>query len=153
MRQMSPERAEHVRVEYSVCAALKAAIKERGHDCEALIDGMTVRVAPDRAFVPDVLVHCQSKLDGDSIEVDEPMIIVEVQSPSTGFTDESTKLIGYFALPSVCHYLLVDPDERSVVHLRRAGSDVLETRIIRDGTIALDPPGIEVSVAAFFEDL
>jgi Uma2 family endonuclease len=153
VQQMSPERAKHVRVKYSVCAAFKAALKESGLECEALIDGMTVRVSLDRAFVPDVLVHCQSKLDGESVEVDEPVIIVEVQSPSTGFTDESTKLTGYFAVPSVRHYLLVDPDQRTVVHHRRAEGDVIETRIVRSGAMTLDPPGIEIGIGAFFEDL
>lgn len=153
VQQMSPERADHVRVKYAVCAALKAAIKQQRLSCEALTDGMTVRVGPSRAFVPDVVVHCEPRLSGSSIEVPAPVIVVEVSSPSTAVIDESVKLTGYFSLPSVQHYLLVDIAERTVIHFRRLDATSIETKILKAGAIALDPPGLEVSVESVFEDL
>ena len=153
VQQMSPERADHVRVKFSVCAELKAAIKKANLPCEALTDGMTVRAGKRRAFVPDALVHCQPKLDGRSVEVREPVIVVEVLSPSSLASDSGAKLSGYFGLPSVAHYLIVDVDERNLVHHRRASGDAIETRILTDCVLKLDPPGIEISIGAFFEDL
>ncbi len=153
VQQMSPERAEHVIVKAAAWAALKAAIKSAKLPCHALSDGMTVRIDEHRAFVPDALVHCDQAFDKKSVEVAEPLVVVEVLSPSTGAIDEGTKLIGYFSLPSVCHYLIVDVDERNVVHHRRASGEAIETRILTDGFLKLDPPGIEISIGAFFEDL
>jgi Uma2 family endonuclease len=153
VQQMSPERADHNRVKAAAWAILKAAITKGKLPCEALTDGMTVRAGQRRAFVPDAIVHCQPKLDGKSVEVREPVIVVEVLSPSSVDSDSGAKLSGYFGLPSVAHYLIVDVDERNVVHHRRASGEAIETRILTDGVLKLDPPGIEIGIGAFFEDL
>jgi Uma2 family endonuclease len=81
--------------------------------------------------------------------VENPVIIVEVLSPSTGRADRGRKLADYFRLPSVAHYLIIDPDEMLVIHHQRRGDDIL-TRILREGTIALDPPGIEVAMGEIY---
>jgi Uma2 family endonuclease len=44
------------------------------------------------------------------------VIVVEVISPTSAHSDTSAKLIGYFKLPSVQHYLVIDPDARTVTH-------------------------------------
>lgn len=80
-----------------------------------------------------------------------PVIVVEVSSPSTRRTDASEKLTGYFQVPSIHHYLMVDPDQRTVVHHRRAG-DGTETAFVQDDTLVLDPPGLELPVASLFEE-
>jgi len=76
--------------------------------------------------------------------------VVEVLSPSTRQIDASAKLAGYFRISSVHHYLIVDPDQRLVIHHARSGLDTVMTRILHDGRIALDPPGIEVAVSDFY---
>ncbi len=60
------------------------------------------------------------------------------------------KLEGYFSLRSVEHYLIFDPDRRVMIHHRRGQAEAIETRILRDGVIRLDPPGLEAEVAGFF---
>ena len=75
--------------------------------------------------------------------------MVEVLSPSTAADDHGVKLDGYFSLPSVEHYLILDPDRRVMIHHKR-GADAIETRILRDGLVRLDPPGFDAEVAAFF---
>jgi hypothetical protein len=50
----------------------------------------------------------------------------------------------------VRHYLIVDPDQRLVINHSRAQADTVATRIVHDGPIALDPPGIELAVRHFF---
>ena len=74
-----------------------------------------------------------------------PLILVEVLSPSTRHIDASAKLAGYFSLPSMARYLIVDPDKPLVIHhARREGETTIMTRILTSGPIPLDPPGIEV---------
>ncbi len=63
--------------------------------------------------------------------------------------DRGRKLADYFRLPRVAHYLIIDPDKVLVIHHQRHGEDIL-TRILRDGTIALDPPGMEVKVREIY---
>jgi len=56
--------------------------------------------------------------------------------------DASARLAGYFRLPSVMHDLIVEPDKPLVAH--HAGGS---TRVVMQGTIELDPPGISVALA------
>jgi Uma2 family endonuclease len=147
---MAPERAGHGEVKFRVQTALVQGIRKAGLPCSMLPDGATVRVSQHAAHEPDALVYCGPKLPRDAIEVPNPVVVVEVASPSTRRIDASLKLTGYFGLPSVQHYLIVDPDGPPVVHHRRQPDGTILTSIIHDGTLALTPPGIEVEVAELF---
>jgi len=50
----------------------------------------------------------------------------------------------------VQHYLIVDPDGRSVAHHKRGSGAVVKTRIVRKGVLALNPPGIKIRLADLF---
>lgn len=77
-------------------------------------------------------------------------MVVEVLSPSNAMKDLRDKLVGYFQVPSILHYLIVDPDNRLVIHHARGGDDVIATRIVSDGSLRLDPPGIEIGAVELF---
>ena len=146
---MSPERAGHARAKSRLHRALDMAVTEAGLPCEAMTDGMTVRVDARTAYEPDALVYCGERLPDDAIEVPAPVIVVEVLSPGTRHTDAGAKLAGYFTLPSVRHYLMVDVDRRVLIHHRRDGAEIL-TRILGRGPLSLDPPGLELDVGSLF---
>jgi Uma2 family endonuclease len=148
---MSPERSRHVRVKGFVYTALSTAIARAGLPCEALTDGMTIRVKADQAFIPDALVVCP-EIPPDEIIISNPIIVVEVLSPTTAGHDYGIKLRGYFSLPSVAHYLIVDADLRFVTHYARGSTGAIVKRILRDGRLRLDPPGLEFAVADLFGD-
>ena len=78
------------------------------------------------------------------------MIVVEVLSPSTRHIDLSAKLVDYFRLSSVAHYLIVDPERPRIIHHARATGDTILTRIVSEGMIRLDPPGIELTMADIY---
>src|SRR5712691_1137842 len=96
------------------------------------------------------LIYCGEKLPGSSIEVPNPVIVVEVLSPSTRRIDATAKLAGYFRVPSVAHYLIVDPTKPMVVHHARGTQDTIVTRIVTEGSIGLDPPGMELTVSDIY---
>lgn len=148
---MSPERLEHAHVKFAVQSALHAAIRKAGLSCTMVPDGATVRVSDRTAYEPDALVYCGPRKPGHSIEVPDPVIVVEVLSPGTRHIDNAAKLSGYFALPSVFHYLILDVEKRLILHHARGGGDHLITRIVRDGALALDPPGITLDFEAAFQ--
>ena len=74
------------------------------------------------------------------------MIVVEVLSLSSRQVDLAIKLAGYFLLPSLAHYLIVDPTRSLILHHSRT-SDVILTHVVTEGSIALDPPGLEFALA------
>jgi Uma2 family endonuclease len=147
---MSPEGAGHAERKAAVHAALLAAIRARGLACHALPDGMTVRIDDRTAYEPDALVYCGTKLQSSAVEVPKPIVVVEVLSPSTRRIDLSAKLADYLRHPSIAHYLIVDPDRPRIIHHARAISDTILTRIVNEGAIRLDPPGMEVAMADIY---
>jgi Uma2 family endonuclease len=146
---MSPERAAHALTKYAAQESLKAGILGAGLPCRMFPDGMTVRITARSAYEPDALVVCPSP-PMDAIEIPNPVIVVEVLSPSTAADDHGVKLDGYFSLSSIEHYLIIDPDRRVMIHHKRGQAGAIETRILRDGVVRLDPPGLEADVAGFF---
>lgn len=147
---MAPERARHAVTKGATFRALADAIAKAGRPCQVFPDGMAVRIDAATVYEPDAAVRCGDPLDGDALVYDDPVIVVEVLSPSTAMRDESYKLIGYFRLPSVQHYLLVNPESGSVVHHARQRDGTILTRILSGGDLVLDPPGIQVPVAGLF---
>jgi Uma2 family endonuclease len=156
---MSPEGAGHAKVKFAVQTALAQGIRARGLPCHMLPDGMTVRVDAATAYEPDALVYCGQEVAPSALEIPDPVIVVEVLSPSTRRIDASpssrridtsTKLVGYFRLPSVAHYLIVDPMQPLILHHTRGTGETILTRIVREGVIALDPPGLELALAEVY---
>jgi len=145
--QQNAERSQHWEVKGAAYRALHDAIKRAGLPCFAVVDGASVRFADDKLVEPDVLVYCGEKVPRGTIEVPDPMIIVEVLSPSTGTMDMGVKLQGYFGLQSVQHYLVIDPDRPLLIHHRRGTGDAIETRIVTGPSLRLDPPGLDVDLA------
>lgn len=149
---MAPERVGHSIAKVDAVFALRAGIKARGLPCEVLPDGVSVRIDDKTIFEPDALVRCGPPAPRDATEATEPVIVVEVISPSSRGVDTGVKLASYFSLASVHHYLVIDIDKRFVIHYRR-DEDEIAVRIVYDGTLALDPPGIELPIRDLFDNL
>ena len=149
---MSPERAAHALIKFSAQIALREGVRRSALPCRVFPDGMTVRITARTAFEPDALVVCPPPTDLNTMEIPNPVIVVEVLSPSTAADDHGAKLDGYFSLPSVAHYLILDPDRRVMIHHKRGQAGAIETRVLREGKVILDPPGFEAEVAGFFAE-
>ena len=96
-------------------------------------------------------MYCGEELHDDLMVVPNPLIVVEVLSPTTAHTDTSAKLIGYFKLGSMRHYLIIDADARTVTHHTRGSDGALASRTLAAGLLRLDPPGIEFETTNLFE--
>jgi Uma2 family endonuclease len=149
---MTPERAVHAEIKFAVQAALLNGIRRAALPCHMLPDGMTVRIDESTAYEPDALVYCGPKLPPSALDVPNAVVVVEVLSPSSRHIDAASKLAGYFRLPSVAHYLIVDPDKPLIIHHARGAADTILTRIVREGEIALDPPGLIVALADIYRE-
>ncbi len=148
---MSPERVGHVRAKQQVFLALRAAIARAGVACEAFIDGLAIVIDNQTSYEPDALVNCgEPPADGTMI-APTPVIAVEVLSPSTRNIDKSIKLSGYFRVASLAHYLIVDIEQRHVLHYRRQTDTTSVVTIVKGGEIVCDPPGIALDIASLFD--
>jgi Uma2 family endonuclease len=145
-----PERPLHTETKREVASAFKSAIRNVGVPCHVTKDGAIVRISADTAFEPDTVVYCSPRLERDMVEIPEPVIVVEVLSDGTAERDQGPKLAGYFSTPSVAHYLIVDPERRIVVRHQRGRGGSIESQVVTDGPLRLDPPGLAFFVEELF---
>lgn len=114
----------------------------RDGPCEVLATDMKLLVKASGLYTyPDVLVICgeaETALDRDDI-VTNPVLLVEVLSPSTRAYDRKQKAEFYKQIPSLQEYLLVDSERPRVECLRRGAKDEWrkETAIGLDAEIGL----------------
>jgi Uma2 family endonuclease len=140
------ERAQHWMVKGALYVAFREAIKHAGLPCHAVPDGGSVRLSNNRLVEPDAMVYCGSTVPRWVLEVPNPVIVAEVLSPGTKRMDLGPKLLGYFALASLQHYLVIDPDGARLIHYRRGDGAALETHIVTGPRLQLDPPGLDVDL-------
>jgi Uma2 family endonuclease len=143
--EMAPERARHNLLKGAAFIALRDAIKRSGVQAVAYTDGMTVVIDDHTAREPDALVQL-TPIDLDSLISDAPVIVVEVASSSSEGSDITTKFAEYFSIATIEHYLIVDLNDRVIHHQRQPDGDIL-TRVIAEGDITLDPPGLVIPYA------
>ena len=145
---MAPKRGAHLRVKGAIYRALDRAVTLAGVPCQALPDGATVETG-DSDYEPDALVNCGEPMADDAVAAPNPVIVVEVLSPGTTSTDTGGKLADYFRVPSIAHYLIVHPTRRTITHHRRTDAGI-DTRIVVNGPIAMDPPGLTITAEEIY---
>jgi len=150
---MAPERARHALVKGEAFLALKTAVKRSALPCTVFPDGMTVVIDDSHAREPDVAVQCGVVPNLDSAVLEAPLIVVEITSPSSERDDTAEKLVEYFSVPSIRHYLIVNPIKKVVIHHARAEGGNISTRIVSSGVIDLTPPGMSVPVADLLPEI
>jgi Uma2 family endonuclease len=147
---MAPERRGHAKRKALVWLALRRAVEAAGLPCEVYPDGLTIEV-DDSDFEPDAILRCGDALTDDGVTIPDPLVVVEVLSPGTRSVDLSRKMVAYFRVPSVRHYLTVWADRPQVIHhRRREGEAGIDTLVVTAGEIRLDPPWVAISVEEIY---
>ena len=149
-RMQDPERYVHVRNKSRVERALETAVIHAALAYEVTADGLGVRINASEYFIPEVVVFPSGQIDANDRFAPDPIIVVEVLSPSTTKLDLTTKVAGYGSLPTICHYLVVDPDAGELLHYRRDGDVLVAPHGPTIGDLRLEPPGIVLSIAELF---
>jgi Uma2 family endonuclease len=154
VRLMAPTNIRHAQIQYNAGQALRRSVAEAGLPCRVFDAGPGVAVGHDgdECRIPDVVVTCASTIDETARLVPEPVVVVEVASPSTRLADVNDKVEFYGDIASIQHYLVIEQDRRRVVYYGRGQSRGLEPRILRQGEIALDPPGIRLDLDGLYQD-
>ena len=98
----------------------------RGSPCRVYASDVKLRVdAADSFYYPDLMVTCSAADAADRLVKREPILLVEVLSPSTAAYDRGDKFASYRQLPSLAEYLLVDVDSRRCDLFRKRPEDGL----------------------------
>jgi Uma2 family endonuclease len=113
-------------------------------------------VRPDRAdsyYVPDIAVTCEPNEPGRQAMVD-PILIVEILSPSTERTDRRLKLAAYQAIESVREIMLIDADSHHA-ELYRRENDHWGFQIVRgaEATLFVNTVDLRISMSELYEGI
>lgn len=143
---MVQERALHNLAKMEVARALQDAVRAADLPCTVYTDGMTVEIDEHTARGPDAILQCGQPIDYDSMVVRDPLAVVEVVSPTSERRDTDTKLVEYFSVASIQHYLIFFPHKGVAVHHARGGPGQIETKLVYSGAVVLDPPGMALLI-------
>ena len=95
----------------------------QGQRCHPFTSDTYVSIPAGNARQPDLGVDCGPFVD-DSLEAAEPVLAVEILSPTTRAFDRNDKLEEYKTVPSLEYILLIDPDAPQVrLYRRNAGRE------------------------------
>jgi Uma2 family endonuclease len=147
---MAPERLSHVWRKATVWSVLDRAVAANGLPCQVYPDGVTIEIG-DSDYEPDVTLRCGAALDGDRVDILDPLVVVAVLSPATRHIDLGKKLVEYFKVATLRHYLMFDAIlPQAIHHQRSAEGEGISTQIISGGDIRLDPPGLTITIEEIY---
>lgn len=134
----------HARIIGNLHFALRLALKGRG--CTVYTDALRVRVEAEDLFTyPDLSVVCGpgAFYDAKRTTLLNPLVLVEVLSPSTAEYDRTFKLRFYRQIPGLAAVVLVAQDAPAVDVFAPDG-DGWHATADADGAVAI--PGLDVTL-------
>jgi Uma2 family endonuclease len=144
---------EHARLTAALIATLSAQLQ--GKRCAVLDSNARVRVlATGNAYYPDASVVCGTlqKDPEDEFSLVNPIVLVEVSSPSTEEYDRGEKLSDYQLVPSVQHIVHVAHDERRVEVWTRDRSSFRHHTYRTGDSASLGAIDVTLDVDALYRD-
>lgn len=144
----------HEQITANIGAPLKLAMDARG--CRTYQGGMRVQRSDDPRETdktrPDVVVRCGAI--GTKTYVTDPLVVIEVLSPSTIDIDRGPKLDFYKSLPTIRHIALLYQDQMRVEHYRR-GEQGFELEVLKrpEETLHFEAVEFRVDLARVYFDV
>lgn len=149
IRAMAGGSRGHDLVAGNVLTALRLALPGRASD----VHGSNLKVLSPAGMVtyPDVFVRC-GPLDDAATECDDPVVVVEVLSPSTRSEDLVRKRWAYQAIPSLTHLVYVDPSRVEIEVATRAADGRWWSSFLHDlsATLTLDTLAIDLPLGEVY---
>lgn len=145
---------EHGALAAAVTIALGSALQ--GRPCRVFNSDVRVRVEVTDLFTyPDVFVVCgkleRSTRDADSVT--NPVVVVEVLSPSTESYDRGAKAQHYLRIPALREYVLVNHAMPRVEVFRKNEAQRFEWFTFEEHeAVELDSLGVRIPVAEIYRE-
>jgi Uma2 family endonuclease len=150
IRMMAGGSRAHDLIAVNLTSLLRPLARRRG--CN--VHGSNLKVISPTGLVtyPDLFVRCGPLAD-DATECDDPVLIVEVLSPSTRGVDLIRKRWGYLAIPSLRQLIYVDAAKRQAEVATRAEDGSWRSVFVEGGeAMPLIPLEAELRLADVYDD-
>ena len=146
---MAPVAAIHSIIVVNLGFELKSRLKA---PCYA--GGEAGVVGPDRDdtfYEADIVLSCTPITAGTKV-IPNPLVVIEVLSPSTIEHDRGRKAYDYTRIESVQEIVLLSSEQRHVVIWRRRGAKWEVEDLIGDAALELEAVGVMIPLAAVYAD-
>ena len=143
--------AKHADITTNVLCGLGNALREAG--CRIRGPGLRIRTPDGSEFYPDVSVFCEPDAfaPGRTDVLTNPLLVIEVLSPSTSNRDLGVKLERYLAMPSVREYAVVSTDRYAVQrYVRQDDGWLLQLTIGRDADVEFASVNVTLPMAEVY---
>jgi Uma2 family endonuclease len=150
---MAPPARAHGILRARLTAAIEGSLRSR-RPCTAQTEAGIIRSEhEDGYYVADIAVTCRPYERGEQL-VKEPILIVEILSPSTERRDRLIKVPAYRDIESVQEILLIDSEAGVAEVLRRQGEEWI-TMLVRgrEAVLRLASVDLWVPMAELYEGI
>ena len=143
----------HARVTLNVAGAVNLHL--RGSGCRTYSTDMRLSVeALGSYFYPDVMVTCSAADHAQRQAKREPVLVVEVLSPSTRHYDRGEKSFHYRQLPSMREIVLIDIASRTTeVYRRQDASHWTLAQSSQAESVQFESIGLQLTTDEMFADV
>ncbi len=115
--EMAGGSPEHNTIGGTIIGLLFNAV--RGSRCRVMTSDTRVDIGSGSFYYPDAVVVCGEVQTAPGRVIQNPVLIVEVLSPSTAEFDRSEKLAQYQQIESLQHILYVEQNRPAIEHFER----------------------------------
>ncbi len=136
----------HSTISLNIGSELRSRL--RGTPCRAFVEGLKVVVAGSIRY-PDAFVACGPQ-PRDATIAENPVVVFEVESPSTAHIDYGLKNAEYRATPSIQRYVILAQDRIAATIFERRGAEWVGS-LLTDPAAPLAMP--EIGVTLILSDL
>lgn len=152
VRAMAGGSAVHDAIAVTMASLLRAAARAR-EGCRGHGLSLKIRSPVGAVMYPDAFVRCGPRDDRATV-VDDPLVVVEVLSPSTDQHDLTRKRWAYEAIPSLRAILLVDTEALRVEIATREPDGTWRSRLVegREGVVELAVLDTRIPLAELYAD-
>lgn len=145
----APATASHSIIVVNLSHALRARLKA---PCYAGGEAGIERPGRDDTFYEaDMVISCTPVTPGTAV-IPNPVVVIEVLSPSIVEQDRGRKAYDYRRIQSVQEIVLVASEQRHIVISRRRGAKWEVEDLIGDATLELEAVGVTIPLAAIYAD-
>ncbi|QKG57265.1 Uma2 family endonuclease [Hymenobacter sp. BRD128] len=150
---MAGESVAHNVLALNIAFACRQAV--RGKNCRVVMEGVQLAVKENRHYTyPDVMVSCDPADQCEARTLHNPVLLVEVLSPSTAAYDRALKFNSYKELNSLRHYLLVSQHYWLIEWYRREPDNKWVHAALTEVTDTVEIPelGLTLTLAQVYEE-
>ena len=147
---MSGASKRHNLISINLITQLRELLREG--PCQVFIVDFKVFIeALNFFYYPDIVVACDPE-DDDDYFVKRPVLVVEVESPSTAAIDRREKLMAYRKVESLREYLRLSQDSiKAEIHRRDDEGTLWSEEVAADQELRLESVGLSVALPALYQ--